>query len=187
MTSLRNQLNDRSVTILMDEAFMHIHKHMEEGYVLLAKKNSKLRSVSSANFICKGIIYPAIISNVSTTNNVPTPMPTLHYSLLEELDNVNNSLEKAGFHFIKNYFSAVLSHSYNGIVLKELLPSVLYNKLKIELPRENFNIINQEFLSQGIYEPKAVTIKNIAMIKNHYAETIITLRKVLMDKLLLQG
>lgn len=177
-----NSIKELAVKVLLDETFSHINKEIHEIYVTLAKENSLLRNIESVHFLYDGIVYPTRNVNGTIKSNKTIPgLPTLHYSLLEDLDKANRLSADAGFNYIKNYFVAVITHSYNGLVLDALLPAMLINTIKRELSPEEFYVIN------NTAEPLVDTKINIARIKNHYSETIINLRKVMIDKLLLEG
>ncbi|RLB94683.1 MAG: hypothetical protein DRH26_00580 [Deltaproteobacteria bacterium] len=182
MTSLCNELKEKSIDILIKETFQHIADMKQEAYINLARENARLRQIDSKYFFYNGLIYPKTVSN-----NTPPKVINLHFSLMDEAEKIENKEVDSGYHQIKNYFVAVITHSYNGLVLKELLPKPLINKLRNKLSIEDFDFVDQGVLGNNAYEPKVITMGNIAMIKNHYAETIILLREILMDKLLLQG
>jgi hypothetical protein len=111
----------------------------------------------------------------------------LHYSLISELDTINNLTAQADYYYVKNFFIACISQSSNGIVLDNLLPLTLVNALKQALPQHIFKMIDTGVYDDLKQEPLSITQQNIQKIKEHYATTISTIRNLLMDKLLLQS
>jgi hypothetical protein len=177
-------LQVRAVDILLAETFRHINSTAQELYQSLGKANARLLYTSETRFINKGIVYPP--TNVST---IPygSQIPTLHYSLLNELDTINRLVAQADYYYVKNFYAAVISQSHNSIVLDGLLPSILVNALKLALPTHDFKSIDMGVYVGVSQEPLSVTQQNIQKIKDHYHNTITTIQHLLMDKLLLQS
>lgn len=176
-------LQAEAINVLLEDTFTHINADMHERYVALGKENARLLQNREIRFIHKGNIYPP---NFVATIPYGSQIPTLHYSLLSELDMINQIAAQADFHSIKNFFVAAISQSHNCIVLEAVLPTVLINNLKNKFG-SRFKFIDSGVFGSLQQEPLFITQQNIAEIKKHYSNTITTLQHMLMDKLLLQS
>lgn len=174
-----NKLKDDALQHLMKETFGHVQNNLDEYYRVLAQKNAAIRGVHATHFLYEGDVYP------SKPENLVRGVPNLHWSLQEEFDSSTSWMQEAGYYYIKNYFSAVLSLSSNSVVLEALLPNVLVSELKQEMTEAEFHIINHGELARRDFIQD--TLDGVENIREHYATTIVKLREVLMDKLLLQG
>jgi len=182
--NLEGHLKKQAIDILMGETFQHIHQAMHEKYEFLGRENAKLRGVTAYHFLYAGEIYPKQTQNGSSIKGIRINAPSLHYSLVGELETANKMLDKAGYPYIYNFFVAVMSQAASGIALNTLLPEILIGALK-----SNFDTLDYYALDNGGSYPAqsiVATEKGIQEIKTHFAETITNLRKILMDKLLLQ-
>lgn len=177
-----HQLKAKAVEILLEETFSCVDKIVHEAHVIIARKNAQLRNNNTSFFIYEGTIYP------KCSSNIPVRSQPLHYSLLEELDQANAIKDKADFTGIKNYFTAVISQSFYGSVLDALLPGVLVTQLREKFSNEEFSAINRgtnHASTPPLWDIETVR-EGIVRIQSHYQDTIIHLRHLLMDKLLLQ-
>jgi len=165
----------QALTFLCDEVFTYIDQTINESFTVLAKENAKIRGCNSSHFMYKGTIYP----KYPKTGNYSM----LHVSLYSTLDEILKQEQESGKEDIKNFFSAVLSASANGIVLDALLPAILVSSLKRSTPELAYQTINMS----DKWIPIETTRTDIVAIKIHYAKTIERLREVLMEKMLLQG
>lgn len=181
---LLNSLQVEAIDKLLTETFEHITSTTYEQYVALGKRNAELLGEHNFRFLYNGIIYPPNSNN--TYRSGYTHIPTLHYSLLNDLDTINNILVQTDYPYIKNFFIAVISQSHNRLVLKEFLPTVLINFLKLRLGEPTYNILDTGVYGSLEQEPISVTRDNIQNIRQHYTKVILTLKCLLMDKLLLQ-
>lgn len=175
-------LQMEAVEILLDETFRHVHEIAHEQYQAIGKTNAQLLLVATTRFIHKGVIYPS-----TPTSSYQGGIPTLHYSLISELESINKLVISADYHAIKNFFVAAISQSHNGIVLDGVLPAVLVNTLRAKFIEYEFKSIDMGICDGLKPEPLSTTQQNIQLIKDHYASTISTIRNLLMDKLLLQS
>lgn len=178
-----NDLQNEAINFLLKEAFTHINAAILEKYQALVKKNNVLIGKSDFHFMSAGVIYPI--------QNEPTIMhsisaPALHYSLLNELAEINSMAAQADFHYIKNFFVAAITQSHNEIVLTEVLPMVLVNALKTEYSDYNFKILDRGICGALQQEPLSMTKEAIQNIKTHYKSTITMLHHLLIDQMLLQ-
>jgi hypothetical protein len=167
----------QALTFLCDEVFTYIDQTINESFTVLAKENAKIRGCNSSHFMYKGTIYP----KYPKTGNYSM----LHVSLYSTLDEILKQEQESGKEDIKNFFSAVLSASANGIVLDALLPTILVNSLKRSMPELAYQSIDKSPPNKIISIDTTRT--DIIAIKIHYAKTIERLREVLMEKMLLQG
>jgi hypothetical protein len=177
-TQISNAIKEAAIDLLLAETFGHIQKEQFEQYVSLATKNSHIHKKPNKHFCFDGVIYPP----ASTEKGHSTI--SLHFSLLSELDRINNLLTDNHYRSIKNYFIAVISASCNALVLTELLPTVLLDTLKTNLSLSEFRL-----LDDGLYSNKEsteTTLLNIQYIKKFYPAEINYLQQTLMNKLLLQ-
>jgi hypothetical protein len=187
MTESINSLKELAHQVLMKKSFRYINKLACEEFTELASKNAKLRGVTTSFFLCNGDIYPKDLVREFTLATIPLA-PALHYTLFEEFDDIVKRSNETGTNEISNYFRAVLSNSTNGIVLDELLPTILVNHLREFFDDREYELINFGVSNlQSRWEPITATRKNIEDIKNHYVTTINILRNLLMNKFLLQG
>lgn len=186
MTASVNSLKERAFQFLLKETFTHIYQAAHDDYVLLARENAHIRQVNASFFTYMGEIYPKKTENGSSIANVQVLAPPLHYSLLASFDTISDRIANAGYTEMTNLFTAILSQSINGIVLDALLPDVLINILKQEFTLEEYALINHGLSQhQHSWQPLEVTKQNIQEIKTHYASSLLLLRGLLMDKLLL--
>lgn len=174
-------LQKSAIQLLLNEVFQHVFDSMQEQYLKLGKCNAQLMQSTSTFFLHKGTVYPEW-----DKPQAPYGLPTLHYSLLSEFDAIEQTLDQEYYQDLKNFFTAVIGQSANGIVLEALLPSMLFNTLKTSFFPIHFNA-----LDTGVYfglqqEPLLTTQQKIHAIKTHYKQTVTTLQHILMDKLLLQ-
>lgn len=181
--AILSSIRDEAIHVLLEETFTHIHSEMQERYIALARKNALLCRSTDLRFLYVGTVYPP--------TDVPTipygsRIPSLHYSLMNELDTINKAVTQADYHYIKNFFIAAISQSHNAIVLDALLPSVLINALKHRFGSYNFKMLDTGIVGGLQQEPISLTRQNIKAIQDHYKETIATVQHMLMDKLLLQ-
>lgn len=174
-------LQVEAVDMLLDETFRHVNATAQEQYQAIGKTNAKLLLVATTCFLHKGVIYPSTATSPHQGN-----IPTLHYSLISELESINKLAAQADYHAIKNFFVAAISQSHNGIVLDSVLPAVLANTLRSRFTEHEFKSIDMGLCDGLKPEPLSTTQQNIQKIKDHYASTISTIRNLLMDKLLLQ-
>jgi hypothetical protein len=181
--TLLNTIQTEAVAALLNETLTHIQQCMHERYVALGKENAKLLNVRDTRFISKGMIYPPVVGNIIPYGS---HVPSLHYSLLSELNSINDSMAQADSNYIKNFFIAVVSQSHNAIVLDALLPTVLVNFLKQKFGTQTYKILDTGICGVLQQEPISITQQNIVDIKKHYHATITTIQHLLMDKLLLQ-
>lgn len=175
-------LQAEAVDILLDETFRHITATAHEQYQAIGKTNAQLLFVRETRFLHKGKVYPT-----APVNSYQGGIPTLHYSLISELESINKLVTSADYHAIKNFFVAAISQSHNGIVLDGVLPAVLVNTLRAKFIEYEFKSIDMGICDGLKPEPLSTTQQNIQLIKDHYASTISTIRNLLMDKLLLQS
>lgn len=177
-----NSVQQYAVQTLLEEVFTHIAAATHESYQALGKTNARLQLTTETRFISNGVIYPPSVTN---TLLYGAHLPTLHLSLLSELDAINNMAAQSDYHYIKNFFVAVISQSHNSIVLDALLPAALLNRLKEIIGSANFKVIDSGVYGALQQEPISITQQTIQDIKTHYKNTIATLQRLLMDKWLL--
>lgn len=164
-------------TLLCKEVFAYVDKMTNEAFAQLARENSKIRGCAASHFMYQGAIYP--------DHSQGGTYAMLHVTLYDTFDEIVRQRKDSGREEIKNFFSAVLNISANGIVLDALLPTILVNSLKKEFDEPIYKIINQG--SPDHWVSIETTRTNIIAIKHHYAKTIERLREILMEKFLLQG
>lgn len=182
-TQVVQMIQSSAVEILLEETFTHIKSTMDEHYLALGKTNARILNVSEVQFMYKGVIYPETMTPIGYHKKTPT----LHYSLLTELDTINQMVAQADYHYIKNFFVAVVNQSKNCIVLDSLLPAILIQRLKEELSEPSFKILDSGLYGRLQQEPISETRQTIEDIKTHYKTTIQTVQYMLMDKLLLES
>jgi hypothetical protein len=138
-----NDLKQEALDVLMNETFSYTKKEMAQKHLDIGKRNSQLRGTDVEYFMCDGIIYPLEMYDGTPTAGCNFEgITTLHFSLMEELQLSNAWMSTAGYERIKNYFAAVLSASFNGIVLDELLLPSLVNKLRRHFKPDQFKSVN---------------------------------------------
>ena len=174
-----------AVDILLKETFIHINRMQTEQIIALGKVNAELHKKRGYAFISNGILYPR--SNVVEIPPLGHQIPMLHYSLLGELDAINQAFANADYQYVKNFYIAAITQSHNEIVLQELLPTILVNALKQQLTPRQFKMIDTGIYGALQQEPISATKQTIANIKEHYKATMTTIQHLLMDKLLLQA
>lgn len=172
-----NQLTEYCLNILLNEVFSHIRKEVKKEYITVARENSLIHNKACSYFVYEGILYPP------ASKNYQNLILNLHFSLYPKMKELNNREIEAGYHYVRNFFSSILTYSSNDLVLNALLPTILIGKLKSELNVSDFDTVNQGAIS----EPIETTLEHIADIKEHFSESASILRMLLMDKLLLKG
>jgi hypothetical protein len=173
------RIKEEAIEFLLETTFSHVHQLMHEAYIGLTKENCILQQRNNRSFHFDGVYYPTQYDEL--TSNVPS----LHVTLISRLYEINNFLVDRHYHYVKNYFSAVISNSYNEIVLNEMLPTTLLNALKTEISKPGFKILDCGYYGSSYREPIALTLENLAQLKDHYSETLKKLQSTLMEKLLL--
>jgi hypothetical protein len=181
-----NYAKGKALCILMEEAFSYIEDMKYNEHVIIAKNNALVRKVSAEFFMYKGGVYPTKDRNGTSIKTVAVIAPPLHFSLMQEFDDLEQLNEKADKTVIKNFFIEVLSKSCNGIVLKEFLPSVLITRLKGALANGDYHAIDFGTLEGKPIEDVEITKMHIAHIQKHYGEVVTILRNLLMERFLLQ-
>jgi len=172
--------------ILLEETFIHIEQDLDERYFNLAKDSSIARGIIASFFMHNGEVYPKRSTNGTPIYKVKVLAPPLHYSLYDRFSEITKYLRQIDRTSVANFFSAVLSSSAHGIVLDELLPSVLTGALRQKLGSDAYQLLDTGHPPfQKPTEPLEVTKANIVKIKEHYAETISYLRETLVEQLLL--
>ena len=179
-----NKMKAEAVALLLEETFTHVRQSLIERYTALGKENAKLLNVQEVRFMYAGEVYP--------NRDVPTipygsRIPALHYSLLGDLETINKAMSQENYHYVKNFFVAVIGQSQNGIVLNKLLPAILIDSLKSKFTATGFKVVDTGVYGELKQEPIFITEQNIQELKNHYQATIVVIRNLLMDKLLSQA
>jgi len=187
-----NQLKERALNILLTETFSYVEQNMYNAYVQLAIENKKVKGITQHGntvfFMYQGCVYPNSTPGGLPIQTIRVNAPILHYSLIEKFDQIQHSLEISGYTSIKNFFSIVLSSSFNKIVLDTFLPTILITKLRKEFTNEEYNVIDTGSINPlKVPEPIEQTHQQIKMIKEHYHDSINLLRELLMERFLLQG
>ena len=192
-----NQLKDKALRILLKEAFSYIDEGMYREYTVLAKDNAKMQNIRHPDkvlfFSYNGQTFPRHTPTGASVLTVHVHAPPLHYSLIATMKKITALRENAGYTSIKNYFSAVLAHSYNNMVLDACLPTLLLSKLQAMLTPEEYAMIDfggtvtADPVSQKKYQDPETTQANLHMLQNHYAKAIIKLKNLLMERFLLQS
>lgn len=186
MTRL-NQLRTEALGVLLNETFRCVEQQMHEGFVALAAKNAQMRNMKAQFFTTHGEVFPTKTPNGASITGIRVTAPPLHFTLIEEFDNIRAIKQRSNFTAIKNFYGDVLTISRNGIVLDALLPAVLVSSLRKKFnPGDYRRLDHGQSPHQYAVEPIETTQENIQKIKDHYQFTIITLRDLLMDNLLLQ-
>lgn len=185
-----NQLKNIALTILMEETFSYVEQNAYNAYIQLALENKKIRGIpqhgQSVFFMYQGTVYPNKTPGGLGIQNIRVNAPILHWSLIDKFDAITKTVDSSDRTTIKNFFSAVLNHSFNNIVLDTFLPTVLITKLRKEMHEVEYHAINFGSKTVEPYEPIEQTQKNINMIKEHYHDAIDRLKELLMERFLLQ-
>ena len=188
MSESVNSLKEEALQLLLKESFRHINRMAYEDFSELARKNANIRNINAGFFLFAGEVYPHKDNIGTPVRSNPIAAPPLHYSLFEEYDAIVKRTNSSGMTKLCNYYRAVLSASINGIVLDELLPTILVSSLKHAFTKEQYSLINCGVSDvQSRWQPIEDTRKVIEDIKKHYMDTIIILRNMLMDKFLLSS
>jgi len=187
-----NQLKERALNILLTETFSYVEQNMHNAYIQLAIENKKVKGITQHGntvfFMYQGCVYPKYTPGGLPVQTFRVNAPILHYSLIEKFDQIQCNLDTSGYTSIKNFFSIVLSRSFNNIVLDTFLPTILITKLRKELTDEEYRIIDAGSAHPlSIPESIEQTQQQINMIKEHYHNSINLLRELLMERFLLQG
>lgn len=185
-----NQLKNIALTLLMQETFSYVEENAYNAYIQLAIENKKVKGITqhgkSVFFMYQGTVYPNKTPGGLGVQNIRVNAPVLHWSLIDKFDEISKLVNSSDRTMIKNFFSAVLNHSYNSIVLDIFLPTVLITKLRKEMHEVEYHAINFGSKTVNPYEPIEQTRANIVMIKEHYSEAINKLKELLMERFLLQ-
>lgn len=183
-----NDLKVKALDIAYQELFSYVAKEADERYAALAKENACLQGNTCEFFFFDGEVYPRHSSNGTPVYGANVRSAPLHYSLLPQFDQIQATLRSTHRSEIRNYLGAVLNCSINGIVLDTMLPPVIISKLRSSFTKFEYDLINlgENCLNPADWEPIEVTKKNMKDIEEHYAETITTLRMLLMEKLFLE-
>lgn len=178
-----NFVQGRAIDILNKAMFSHIEKINEEDYRALANSNSAKLNIPMANFfLYDGCIYPQTSPNGVPIRGVRVTAPPLHYSLIEQFDEIRKRVSAAGQNEFTNFFISVISISAHEMVLSEVLPTVLLNALKSGLPEGGFDLLNKG-IPQLCMGPQVTKIA-LENLKDQWAPTIEKLRQTLMNQLL---
>jgi len=186
-----NQIKQRAREILLKETFSYIDKKMYNAYSVLAKENAQVLGLRHPErilfFLQNGTVYPNRTPNGQSVYTLQVLAPILHYTLIDRMHKIQSTLEDAGYTQVKNFYSAIISNSFNNIVLDTFVPQVLLSKLKDELYEAEYKVIDLGSMNQTPAQSIRITECNIQMIKEHYRETIVLLKDILMERFLLQG
>jgi hypothetical protein len=184
--SFINHLKKLAINILITETFSYMDAQLDEQFRALAKENQALTGIPDDRYLYDCMLFP-IDSRDGVISNIPST--ALHYSLYEKHKALYRELESVSRIHICNYFTAVVNASYNNLVLHQLLPSILISTLQQKLTTEDYDSINRGsiFNHQQLAISVGTTEAAIQDIKNNYKTAIGILKKVLMDKFLLQG
>jgi len=185
-----SQLKYKALGILLKETFSYIDQKMYKAYTALAVESAQLqgrpRPQDALFFMYQGTVYPDRTPNNTSVAGLRVNALPLHYSLTAKLKEIQNMLESSDYVMIRNFFSAVLLHSYNSVVLNTFLPHILLSALQKEFTAEEYAAIDCGT------EPSAPTISpettqnDIHMIQTHYTKAMEQLKNILMERFLLQ-
>jgi hypothetical protein len=179
-----NRLKKVAVNCLITEVFSYMDGQRDEQYIAIARKNSQLHNQPSIYFSFKGVMYP----DPSSSLNIMGQSLPLHPSLFAEHLNVCDQKNDWVRINITNYLTAIVNASHNKIVLNQLLPDVLISTLQQKFTPVEYSIIDAGSPHGRIsIQPVKDTKVRVEDIKIHYRSAITELKKVLMDKFLLQG
>jgi len=186
-----NQLKHQAQRVLLSTTFAYTRQTMYTAYTALAKENAKLQEVYHPDrvlfFMHQGTVYPDRSPSGMPIQNIPVRAPLLHYSLISRAEKIMRQLEDAGFTEIKNLFSAILTDSFNGIVLETFLPQVLLAALQKTFTKDEYYAINFGcYIKTKTARSLDTTTQNIRMIKEFYREALCLLKERLMEQFLLQ-
>lgn len=183
-----NSYKHLALNHLLNETFSHIHQQQYKQYTALAQTNSQIQKTHVKNvqfFMYNGIIYPPRTKGgLSVTSQVTVFAPPLHPTLNKKFETIQEMDKAAGYNSIRNFFISVLNASCNNIVLDKFIPSILLTSLQKRLGEEEFKILNY-----GVFmldEPIETTKGNIKKIEEHYADSIVLFRELLIQQFLLQ-
>lgn len=175
-----NGYKSSALMVLMHEAFTHVRQAQNEAYLELAQENGDIRGLVCDLFVYEGIIYPKETYQ-GTYVNQSAGAPPLHYSLIPKFSKIMNMQDDSGYREIKNLFIAILDISANGIVLRNMLPGVLVDAVQAKISDKGFQAIDLGVDGVLRHETEAA----MEELRDHYADTLATVKMLLMDKLLL--
>lgn len=187
--SQANKAKDKALLFLTKQTFEHIHNYKHREYVKLANENCHLRNIHPADFFMHdGVVYPDRTANGTPIRGRNVRAIPLHASLLDKFDTINDLLNDEVETTLKNLFAKILETSTNGLVLSKLLPTILLNDLKAHLTDAEFEFIDQGWAASKLETQSDIVVEGATkMIQVTYEDAFNKLRRVLMDRLLLDG